>query len=56
MNIYGHSGTDNLTRIKGENFFAETVTNMLVDLKRNGCFGGDINMMIDNKDASVNQA
>ena len=36
MNMYGHSETDNVTRSKRETFYADTVTNLLVNSKRNG--------------------
>ena len=53
-NLYGHSGTDSLSRNSRESFYAETVPNLLINCQPHGCLGGDLNMIIDKLNATVN--
>ena len=48
-NFYGHSGTDSNARSNRESF-------LLINSKNHGCLGGDLNMIIDHKDAICNPA
>ena len=53
-NFYLPSGTDGATRLARENYFGETIPNMLVNSKPVGCIGGDLNCIINNEDATNN--
>ena len=51
-NLYGHSGTDAQSRASREKFYAEVVPQLLINRKQMGCIGGDLNCIIDKKDAT----
>ena len=55
-NLYAHSGTDNISRNNRENFFSETIPSLLMNTCSSGCIGGDLNSIIDKKDATNHQA
>ena len=55
-NFYAHSGTDGVSRTSRESFFGETIPNLLLNSQSSGCLGGDLNMIIDKKDATKNHA
>ena len=42
-NVYLHSGTDGLSRNGRENYCSETLPQLLMNRKPNGCWGGDLN-------------
>ena len=52
-NLYGHSGTDGKSRSNRDNFFSETVPQLLTNCKPDGCIGGDWNSIIDKVDATI---
>ena len=53
-NFYLPSGTDADSRSKRENYFCETIPNLLINSKDSGCLGGDFNSIIDKNDATKN--
>ena len=52
-NIYGHSGTDAISRASREKFYAEVVPQLLTSRKLMGCIGGDWNSIVEKSDATV---
>ena len=52
-NFYAHSGTDARSRSSRENFCAEVVPQLLMNIKSTGCIGGDWNCIIDKSDATA---
>ena len=52
-NIYGHSGTDAISRASREKFYAEVVPQLLTSRKLMGCIGGDWNSIVEQSDATV---
>ena len=53
-NIYFHSGTDAQSRSGRERICSEVLPNLLLNSKEHGCAGGDMNCIIDKKDATKN--
>ena len=53
-NMYIHSGTDSLIRGRRENYFSETVPQLLINHKDSGFIGGDLNCIIEKEDATNN--
>ena len=53
-NMYIHSGTDSLARGRRENYFSETVPQLLINHKDSGFIGGDLNCIIEKEDATNN--
>ena len=53
-NFYAHSGTDGNSRANREAFCGETIPNLLINSQPSGCLGGDLNMIIDKRDATNN--
>ena len=53
-NLYLPSGTDAESKISRENYFGKIIPNMLVNCMSTGCIGGDLNCIIDKKDATNN--
>ena len=51
-NLYLPSGTDSKSRASREQYCAETLPSLLIHSKSNGCIGGDLNCIIDKKDAT----
>ena len=51
-NMYLPSGTDAASRSSRENYFGETVPQILVNRKCNGCLGGDFNCITNKQDAT----
>ena len=51
-NFYVFSGTDGLSRNKRENILAEVIPRILIK-KPLGIWGGDLNSIIDKKDAKM---
>ena len=51
-NLYLHSGTDAIARAGREKVCSEVLPNLLINCKENSCAGGDLNCIIDKKDAS----
>ena len=51
-NLYAHSGTVNISRQNRENFFSETVPNLLINSGSSGCIGGDLNSIVEKEDAT----
>ena len=51
-NCYFHSGTDAVARAGREKLCSETIPNMLINSKEHGVIGGDLNCIIDKKDAT----
>ena len=52
-NFYAHSGTDGASRTSRESFCGETIPNLFLNCQPSGCLGGDFNMIIDKKDATI---
>ena len=46
------AGTDAASRSSRENYFGETVPQILVNRKLNGCLGGDFNCITNKQDAT----
>ena len=55
-NVYMPSGSDPQMKNRRENYAAEVIPQILINCKENGCIGGDWNSIIENKDATKNQA
>jgi exonuclease III len=51
-NLYFNSGTDAIARAGREKICSEVLPNLLINSKENGCAGGDLNCIIDKKDAT----
>ena len=51
-NIYLNSGTDAIARAGREKICSELLPNLLINSKGSGCAGGDLNCIIDKKDAT----
>ena len=51
-NLYFNSGTDSVARGGREKICSEVLPNLLINSKENGCIGGDLNCIIDKKDAT----
>ena len=54
VNLYLHSGTDSISKSGREKVCSEVLPNLLINSKENGCAGGDLNCIIDKKDATKN--
>ena len=52
VNLYLHSGTDAIARAGRENICGEVLPNLLINSKEYGCAGGDLNCIIEKKDAT----
>jgi len=50
VNVYLHSGTDQSSKNERENYISN-IPNILLYKKRDGLFGGDMNSIVDKKDA-----
>ena len=55
-NVYLPSGNDPVMRASRENYAAEYIPQLLINCKESGCIGGDWNSIINEKDATKNQA
>ena len=55
-NVYLQSGTDGNSRGSREQYCSETIPQLLVNCKENGCWGGDLNCITDLKDCTSNPA
>ena len=55
-NVYLPSGNDPAMRNGRENYAAETIPQLLTNSKDSGCIGGDWNSIINESDATKNQA
>ena len=53
-NLYLHSGTDAIARSGRERICSEVLPNLLINSKETGCAGGDLNCIVDKKDATKN--
>ena len=53
-NLYLPAGNDPVMRSSRENFAAEIIPKILINKKENLCIGGDLNGIIDKKDATKN--
>ena len=53
-NLYFHSGTDANARSGREKICSEILPNLLINSKESGCAGGDLNCIVDRKDATKN--
>ena len=53
-NLYFHSGTDGISRSGRERLCSQILPNLMINAKENGCIGGDLNCIIDKKDATKN--
>ena len=53
-NLYLNSGTDAISRAGREKICSEVLPNLLINSKEYGCAGGDLNCIIDKKDATKN--
>ena len=51
-NLYFHSGTDAAARAGRERLCGDILPNMLINSKGHGCAGGDLNCIIEKKDAT----
>ena len=51
-NLYFHSGTDAAARTGWERLCGDILPNMLINSKGHGCAGGDLNCIIEKKDAT----
>ena len=51
-NIYLHSGTDSVSRSGRERYCCDILTNLLLNSKESGCVGGDLNCIVDRRDAT----
>ena len=51
-NLYFHSGTDAIARAGRERICSAILPNLLMNCKENGCAGGDLNCIIEKKDAN----
>ena len=51
-NIYLHSGTDSDSRKGREHYCCETLPQLLINSKDMGCAGGDLNCIVDKRDAT----
>ena len=54
-NLYLHSGNDRIMRNNRETYLAETIPQLLINAKPNGCISGDFNCITDKNDATRNQ-
>jgi exonuclease III len=55
-NVYLPSGNDPVMRGSRENYAAEVIPQLLINKKSSGCIGGDWNSIVNDKDATHNQA
>ena len=55
-NVYLPSGNDPAMRASRENYAAERIPQLLINGRDSGCIGGDWNSIINEKDATKNQA
>ena len=53
-NLYLPAGNDPIMRSSRENYAAETIPKILINKRENVCIGGDLNGIIDKKDATRN--
>ena len=53
-NIYLHSGTDSVSRTGREHYCCEILPQLLMNSKVTGCAGGDLNCIVDKRDATHN--
>ena len=53
-NVYLHSGTDSMSRGGREQFCSENIPQLLVNCKENGCWGGDLNCIVNVEDCTNN--
>ena len=53
-NIYLHSGTDSVSRAGREHYCCEILPQLLMNSKVTGCAGGDLNCIVDKRDATHN--
>ena len=51
-NIYLHSGTDSTSRAGREHYCCDVLPQLLINIKEIGCAGGDLNCIVDKKDAT----
>ena len=51
-NVYFHSGTDAASRAGREKLCSEVLPNLFINSNESGCVGGDLNCIIDKKDAT----
>ena len=52
INMYLHSGTDATSRAGRERYCCEVLPQLLINSKVTGCGGGDLNCIVDKKDAT----
>ena len=50
VNLYLHSGTDQVSKSEREDFISN-IPNILLYKKKNGLLGGDMNSIVEKKDA-----
>ena len=55
-NFYLHSGNDKFMRESRNNYFCETIPQLLINKKDSGLVSADFNCIIDKKDALKNQS
>ena len=53
-NIYLHSGTDSVSRAGREHYCSEVLPQLLMSSQDSGCAGGDLNCIVDKRDATKN--
>ena len=53
-NFYLPSGSDGNSRSRRENYFGETIPQLLINFKDFGCLAGDFNCIINKEDATKN--
>ena len=55
-NLYLPSGTDSLSKSNREQYFAETIPQLLLNKLDSGCLGGDMNCITNKMDCTYNPA
>ena len=53
-NFYIPSGTDAESRSQRENYFCETIPQLMINTRDSGCLGGDFNCIVSKEDATKN--
>ena len=53
-NFYLPSGSDGNSRSRRENYFGETIPQLLINSKDSGCLAGDFNCITNKEDATKN--
>ena len=51
-NLYLPSGTDSKSHASRENYSSEIIPRLLIHTKSSGCIGGDLNCIVDKRDAT----